>query len=74
MEGGLCVEGPIISIDVSNGCSHFRCFIDRNKAFGKVHKIKHDVDGFQYDFLFTHPFFWFHNFIETKKSDKILTK
>ena len=42
------MEGPIISIDVSNGCSHFRCFIDRNKAFGKVHKIKHDVDGFQY--------------------------
>lgn len=48
MEGGLHMEGPIISIDVSNGCSHFRCFIDRNKPFGKVHKIKHDVDGFQY--------------------------
>lgn len=48
LKGGLCVEGPIITIDVSNGCSHFRCFIGRNKAFGKVHKINHDVDGFNY--------------------------
>lgn len=48
VKGGLCMEGPVISIDVSNGYSHFRCFIDRNKAFGKVHKINHDVDGFHY--------------------------
>ena len=42
------MEGLTISIDVSNSCSHFSFFIDRNKAFRKAYKIKHDVDGFQY--------------------------
>ena len=42
------MEGPIISIDVSNGSSHFKCFIEKNRSFGKVHKIKHDVDGFNF--------------------------
>ncbi len=48
MEGEQQMEGPIISVDVSNGCSHFKCFIDKNKAFGKVHKINHNMDGFHY--------------------------
>ena len=47
-EGGLEVKGPIISIDVSKGSSHIKCFIEKNKAFGKVHKINHDVGGFHF--------------------------
>ena len=31
-----CMEGPIVSIDVSNGNSHYMCFIKNNKRFGKV--------------------------------------
>mgnify|MGYP001424481607 CR=1 FL=1 len=33
------MEGPIVSIDVSNGNSHYMCFIKNNKRFGKVKKI-----------------------------------
>lgn len=36
------MEGPIVSIDVSNGNSHYMCFIKNNKRFGKVKKIDHD--------------------------------
>lgn len=42
------MEGPIVSVDVSNGSSHFKCFTAKKKVFGKVHKIKHDVDGFEF--------------------------
>lgn len=42
------MEGLVISVDVSNGYSHFKCFTDRNKTVGKVHEINHDVDGFHY--------------------------
>lgn len=39
-----CMEGPIVSIDVSNGNSHYMCFIKNNKRFGKVKKIDHDIE------------------------------
>lgn len=39
------MEGPIISIDVSNGNSHYILF-EKNKKVGGVHKINHDVEGF----------------------------
>ncbi|MFR3430556.1 MAG: hypothetical protein ACLTTH_10880 [Holdemanella porci] len=35
------------SIDVSNGNSHYMCFIKNNKRFGKVKKIDHDIEGFK---------------------------
>ena len=38
------MEGPIVSIDVSNGNSHYMCFIKNNKRFGKVKKIDHDIE------------------------------
>ena len=41
------MEGPIVSIDVSNGNSHYMCFIKNNKRFGKVKKIDHDIEGFK---------------------------
>lgn len=40
------MEGPIISIDVSNGNSHYILFEKNNKKVGGVHKINHDVEGF----------------------------
>ena len=39
------MEGPIISIDVSNGNSHYILFEKNNKKVGGVHKINHDVEG-----------------------------
>lgn len=42
------MQGPIISIDVSNGTSHFQAFLNADKKVGKVHKIKHDVEGFKF--------------------------
>jgi len=41
------MEGPIVSIDVSNGNSHYMCFIKNNKRFGIVKKIDHDIEGFK---------------------------
>ena len=46
-ERKYCMEGPIVSIDVSNGNSHYMCFIKNNKRFGKVKKIDHDIEGFK---------------------------
>ena len=40
------MEGPIISIDVSNGNSHYILFERDNKKVGGVHKINYDVKGF----------------------------
>ena len=40
------MQGPIISIDVSNGTSHFQAFLNADKKVGKVHKISHDINGF----------------------------
>lgn len=40
------MEGPIISIDVSNENSHYILFEKNNKKVGGVHKINHDVEGF----------------------------
>ena len=45
-EEELVMEGPIISIDVSNGNSHYILFEKNNKKVGGVHKINHDVEGF----------------------------
>lgn len=42
-EEELVMEGPIISIDVSNGNSHYILFEKNNKKVGGVHKINHDV-------------------------------
>ena len=42
------MKGPIISVDVSNGTSHFQGFIDQDKAYGSVRKIIHDVEGFSF--------------------------
>lgn len=42
------MEGPIISVDVSNGNSHYVLFEKSNKRFGGVHKINHDVEGFEH--------------------------
>ena len=41
------MKSPIVSIDVSNGNSHYMCFIKNNKRFGKVKKIDHDIEGFK---------------------------
>ena len=40
------MKGPIVSIDVSNGNSHFQCFTQRGTKMGKVHRISHTVEGF----------------------------
>ena len=40
------MDGPIISIDVSNGNSHYILFEKNNKKLGGVHKINHDIEGF----------------------------
>lgn len=42
------MKGPIVSIDVSNGNSHFQCFIQRGTKMGKVHRIQHTVEGFRF--------------------------
>lgn len=42
------MEGPIISVDVSNGNSHYIIFEKNNKKLGGVHKINHDVEGFDH--------------------------
>jgi len=42
------MQGPIISIDVSNGTSHFQAFLNADKKVGRVHKISHDIDGFEF--------------------------
>jgi len=42
-EEELVMEGPIISIDVSNGNSHYILFEKNDKKVGGVHKINHDV-------------------------------
>ena len=41
------MEGPIISVDVSNGNSHYMLFEKNNQRLGGVHKINHDVEGFE---------------------------
>lgn len=40
------MEGPIVSIDVSCGNSHYILFEKNNKKVGGVHKINHDIEGF----------------------------
>lgn len=40
------MEGPIISVDVSNGNSHYMLFEKNNKRIGNVKFICHDVEGF----------------------------
>ena len=42
------MKGPIVSIDVSNGNSHFQCFIQRGTKMGKVHRIQHTVEVFRF--------------------------
>lgn len=42
------MEGPIISVDVSNGNSHYVLFEKNNKRLGGVHRINHDVEGFEH--------------------------
>ena len=42
------MEGPIISIDVSDRSSHYILFEKNNKKLGGVHKINHDVEGFDH--------------------------
>lgn len=42
------MKGPIVSIDVSNGNSHFQCFTQRGTKMGKVHRISHTVEGFNF--------------------------
>lgn len=38
---------PCIGIDVSKGCSHFRCFLSGGEPYGGVHFINHDKEGFK---------------------------
>jgi len=40
------MEGPIISLDVSKGSSHFRAFSKQGTPFSKVKVISHDREGF----------------------------
>lgn len=40
------MKGPIISVDVSNGNSHYQAFKSQSVKFGRVKKINHDIDGF----------------------------
>ncbi len=42
------MNGPVISIDVSNGKSHFQAFESKGKKRGKVHLIYHNVEGFNF--------------------------
>lgn len=42
------MNGPIMSIDVSNGNSHFQGFITQNQAYGGIRKINHDIEGFNF--------------------------
>ena len=42
------MNGPIISIDVSNGYSHVQGYINENQKYGGVRKINHDVEGFNF--------------------------
>ena len=42
------MKGPIVSIDVSNGNSHFQCCTQRGTKMGKVHRISHTVEGFNF--------------------------
>lgn len=39
------MNGPIVSIDVSKGESHYQGFKDLNTKYSNVKKIKHDKDG-----------------------------
>lgn len=42
------MNGPIISVDVSNGYSHLQGYISENQKCGGVRKINHDVEGFNF--------------------------
>lgn len=42
------MEGPVISIDISDGSSHFRCFYEQNKEYGTIRRINHDIEGFEF--------------------------
>ena len=39
------MNGPIVSIDVSKGESHYQGFKDLNVKYSKVRKIKHNKEG-----------------------------
>lgn len=41
------MEGAIIAVDVSKGCSHIQGFIDLNKPISKPIKINHDLTGYK---------------------------
>lgn len=40
------MNGPIVSVDVSKGESHYQAFKDLNVRYTNVRKIKHDKQGF----------------------------
>ena len=40
------MNGPIVSVDVSKGESHYQAFRELNVRYTNIRKIKHDKDGF----------------------------
>lgn len=44
MEGNE-TKGPIVSVDVSKGESHYQGFKELNVKYSNVRKIKHDKQG-----------------------------
>ena len=41
------MEGPIISFDVSKGCSHAQGFLSSGKPLGKAFKFEHNMEGYE---------------------------
>ena len=40
------MDGPIISFDVSKGCSHAQGFLSSGKPLGKAFKFEHNKEGY----------------------------
>jgi hypothetical protein len=40
------MDGPIISFDVSKGCSHAQGFLSSGKPLGKAFRFEHDMEGY----------------------------
>lgn len=40
------MDGPIISFDVSKGCSHAQGFLSSGKSLGKAFKFEHNMEGY----------------------------
>ena len=40
------MDGPIISSDVSKGCSHAQGFLSSGKPLGKAFRFEHDMEGY----------------------------